>query len=80
MEVTIILDEESAPCGTSTFGNFTDSMTVYDLKRRIKERFGYPIDSQLIKLGSFLLVDTYLIKQIPSDESQRFPEKAVHKS
>ena len=69
MEVTIILDLESAPCGTTTFGNFTDSMTVYDVKRRIKDRFGYPIDSQIIKLGSILLVDTFPIKQIPSDES-----------
>ncbi len=62
MEVTIILDEESAPCGATTFGNFLDTMTVYDVKWRIKDRFGYPIDSQLIKLGSILLVDTYLIK------------------
>ena len=42
MEVTIILDEESgAPGGAITFGNFTDSMTVFDLKKRIKERYGY---------------------------------------
>ena len=45
MEVSIILDEESgAPGGATTFGNFTDTMTVYDLKKRIKERYNYPID------------------------------------
>jgi hypothetical protein len=55
-------------------------MTVYDIKKRIKDRFGYPIDAQMLKLGNILLFDTYPIKSIPSDESQRFPEKAVHKS
>jgi hypothetical protein len=81
MEVTIILEEESgAPGGAATFGNFSDSMTVYDIKKRIKERYGYTIDKQLLKLGGLLLADTHLIKQIPSDESQRFPEKAVHAS
>jgi len=70
MEVTIILEEESgAPGGATTFGNFTESMTVFDIKKRIKERYGYPVDKQLLKLGGILLADTYLIKQIPSDES-----------
>lgn len=63
MEVTIILDEESgAPGGAVTFGNFTDNMTVYDLKKRIKDRYGYQLDKQIIKLGGILLADTYLIK------------------
>jgi hypothetical protein len=64
----------------TTFGNFSEIMTVYDVKKRIQERFGYPPDKQLLKLGAILLADNYLIKQIPSDESQRFPEKAVHAS
>jgi hypothetical protein len=63
MEVTIILDEESgAQGGAITFGNFTETMTVYDIKKRIKERYGYQIDKQLLKLGGLLLADTYLIK------------------
>lgn len=69
MEVTVMFDEESAPCGMTTFGSFGDNMTVYDIKKRIKDRFGYAIDSQLLKLGNILLVDTYPIKSIPSDES-----------
>lgn len=75
-----MFDEESAPCSMTTFGSFGENMTVYDIKKRIKDRFGYPVDAQMLKLGNILLVDTYPIKSIPSDESQRFPEKAVHKS
>ena len=44
MEVTIAIDDEAAPMGTATFGNFTDRMTVFDIKKRIKDRFGYPVD------------------------------------
>ena len=62
MEVTVVLDEEGAPTGITTYGNFTDMMTVYDIKKRIKDRMGYPIDKQLLKLGQILLTDTYLIK------------------
>ena len=75
-----MFDEESAPCSMTTFGSFGENMTVYDIKKRIQDRFGYPVDAQMLKLGNILLVDTYPIKSIPSDESQRFPEKAVHKS
>jgi len=78
MEVTINFDDEAAPVTMTTFGNFAETMTVHDIKKRIKERFGYPVDKQILKLGPVLLADTYLIKQIPSDESQRCPEKAVH--
>ena len=80
MEVSIIFDDESAPVQLTTFGDFTETMTVFDVKKRIQERFGYKMDKQILKIGNVLLADTYLIKQIPSDESQRFPEKAVHLS
>lgn len=80
MEVSIIFDDESAPVQLTTFGDFTETMTVFDVKKRIQERFGYKMDKQILKIGNVLLADTYLIKQIPSDESQRFPEKAVHHS
>ena len=45
MEVTVMFDEESAPCGMTTFTNLTQTMTVYDIKRKIKDRFGYPVES-----------------------------------
>lgn len=64
----------------ATFGHFTENMSVYDIKKRIQERYGFAPDRQLLKLGAILLADTFMIKQIPSDESQRFPEKAVHAS
>lgn len=80
MEVTVTIDDESVPTASTTFGHFTEQMTVIDIKKRIKDRFGFPVDRQLLKLGAVLLHDTYMIKQIPSDESQRYPEKAVHAS
>jgi catalase len=61
-----------------TFNRLAEHMTVFDLKKAISQRCGFPIDMQMLKLGALLLTDTHLIKQIPSDESQRFPEKAVH--
>lgn len=62
MEVTIAIDDEAAPTGLTTFGNFSEHMTVFDIKKRIKERFGFPVDKQLLKLGAILLSDTYLIR------------------
>lgn len=44
MEVSIHIDDEAAPASMTSFGNFTEGMTVYDIKKRIFERFGYPPD------------------------------------
>ena len=63
------MEDESSQITSTTFGNFTDNMTVYEIKKRIRERFGYSVDKQILKLGNILLADTYMIKQIPSDES-----------
>lgn len=78
MEVSIIIDDESVSTPMTTFANFTHEMTVYDIKKRIKDRFRFAEDKQMLKIGDILLADTFLIKQIPSDDSQRYPEKAVH--
>jgi hypothetical protein len=44
MEVTVHIDDESIPQTLATFGAFTETMTVYDIKKRIQERFGFPPD------------------------------------
>jgi hypothetical protein len=62
MEVSIIIDDEAVSTPMTTFSNFTHQMTVYDIKKRIKDRFGFPEDKQMLKIGDILLTDTYLIK------------------
>ena len=38
---------------------------------------GYSVDQQILKLGQHMISDNLLIKQIPSEESFRYPERAV---
>lgn len=45
MEVVITIDDESVPASqTMSFGKLTEFMTVYDLKKKIEDKRGYPID------------------------------------
>jgi len=74
MEVTVTLEDGAC----LSFGGLSDDASVYDLKTRIRQRCGHREDQQILKLGQHIVGDTMLVKTLPSEESFRFPERAVN--
>ena len=52
MEVLVTIDDESVSQNRHmSFTRLKDNMTVFDIKKLIKERCGYAVDMQMLKLG-----------------------------